>query len=96
MHWNDTQKVPYATSASQWIGYDNEKSIKYKLDFLLERKLGGGMIWSIDTDDFSGHCGVKYPLLKEISRVLNKGRRSMSTVNKLLQFAKTNLFVCTS
>lgn len=71
-HWNETQQVPYATKGNQWVGYDNIKSVQKKVNFLLERKLGGGMIWSIDTDDFTGHCGDgKYPLLKTISRSLN-------------------------
>lgn len=28
------------------------------------------MIWSIETDDFFGKCGEKYPLLKEINKGL--------------------------
>jgi chitinase len=37
--------------------------------------LGGGMVWSIDTDDFKGLCGDgKYPLLKTISGELNGGK----------------------
>ncbi|XP_017492169.1 PREDICTED: chitinase-3-like protein 1, partial [Rhagoletis zephyria] len=72
-HYNETQEVAYATNGNQFVGYDNVRSIKKKLDFLLSRKLGGAMIWSIDTDDFSGHCGAgKYPLLKTLSRTLNK------------------------
>ena len=74
-HWNETQQIPYATYGNQWVGYDNIKSVQKKVDFLVERKLGGGMIWSIDTDDFTGHCGDgKYPLLKVISRTLNKSK----------------------
>lgn len=49
-HYNETQEVAYATNGNQFVGYDNVRSIKKKLDFLLSRKLGGAMIWSIDTD----------------------------------------------
>lgn len=82
IHWNDVQQIPYATHASQWIGYDNVKSVQMKLNFLKEKKLGGGMIWSIDTDDFSGHCGEgKYPLLKTITKSLNNSKlKTKSTI----------------
>ena len=36
--------------------------------------LGGGMVWSIDTEDFQGFCsGKKFPLLNVIDEVLNGG-----------------------
>lgn len=35
--------------------------------------LGGAMLWSIETDDFKGICGEKYPLLKTLNNVLRKG-----------------------
>ena len=31
--WNDEQKVPYAYKEDQWIGYDDQKSIKTKVNF---------------------------------------------------------------
>lgn len=38
------------------------------------------MVWSIETDDFRGHChGQKYPLLRTINEVL--GRRIDETTN---------------
>lgn len=72
---NDIQKIPYAVHANQWIGYDDEQSVADKVNYAISKKLGGGMVWSVDTDDFSGHCGKgKYPLLKTISRLLNHGQ----------------------
>ena len=74
VHRDDTQKVPYAVNGNQWIGFDDEQSIKDKVNFAKSRGLGGGMVWSIDTDDFHGSCGKgKFPLLKTIAHELNEG-----------------------
>ncbi|XP_035213611.1 chitinase-3-like protein 1 [Stegodyphus dumicola] len=65
-------KAPYAVKDRQWIGYDDIESISHKVDYLLQMKLGGGMIWSIETDDFRGNChGFRYPLLRAINERLN-------------------------
>lgn len=32
--------------------------------------LGGGMVWSVETDDFNGISGVKNPLLRAINDAL--------------------------
>ena len=49
------------------------RSIKEKSQYLKKMKLGGAMVWSVETDDFRGKCGEKYPLLKTINAVL-RGR----------------------
>ena len=33
----------------------------------MKRDLGGAFVWSLEMDDFSGHCGeMKYPLLSTV------------------------------
>ena len=74
VHHDQIQKIPFAVNNNQWIGFDDEESVKEKVSFIKSKGLGGGMVWSIDTDDFRGLCnGKKYPLLKTISRELNGG-----------------------
>lgn len=68
--FDPVQKVPYAYSGNQWVGYDNEQSIGEKVAFAKGKKLGGVMVWSIDTDDFRGTSGTKYPLLKKVNEFL--------------------------
>lgn len=64
--------TPYAYSGRQWVGYDDRESIALKAQYAKTMGLGGVMMWSIETDDFHGHChGEKYPLLNTIKRVLN-------------------------
>ncbi|XP_022240292.1 chitinase-3-like protein 1 [Limulus polyphemus] len=65
-------KVPYMYKDRQWCGYDDAESFRIKAAYIKAMGLGGGMIWSLDTDDFQGKChGVRYPLLKVLSEDLN-------------------------
>ncbi|CAL1277036.1 unnamed protein product [Larinioides sclopetarius] len=43
-----------------------------EVDYLIRQGLGGGMIWALETDDFTGKCGGgKYSLLSTIYKNLN-------------------------
>ncbi|XP_061486368.1 chitotriosidase-1-like [Rhineura floridana] len=66
------QKVPYSFKGNQWVGYDDVDSIKTKVKYLKENNLGGGMVWAMDLDDFSGSfCDQgAYPLLKAMKSEL--------------------------
>ncbi|XP_046436429.1 acidic mammalian chitinase-like [Neodiprion fabricii] len=68
--WDEQQQVPYAHNGNQWVSYDNVKSITEKANYAKAMGLGGAMVWSIETDDFRGICGNKYPLLNALNHVL--------------------------
>jgi len=58
------QKVPYAFSGNQWVGYDDVESVSVKSNYIVSNNLGGSMFWSIETDDFRGNCGGgSFPLI---------------------------------
>ena len=63
----------------QWVGFDSEKSLRTKTRYLMEKGLGGALVWTFDLDDFTGQqCGQgKYPLINVIKTELN--RRSGET-----------------
>lgn len=64
--WDDEMKVPYMVDGDQWIGFDDERSIRHKMGWIKENGYGGAMAWTVDMDDFTGNvCGgnVKYPLI---------------------------------
>lgn len=59
-----------AVQGNQWIGFDDTHTVKQKTEFAVEKKLGGVMFWSIDTDDFHGFCrNGSYPLLRTANEV---------------------------
>ncbi|KAF7989656.1 hypothetical protein HCN44_008330 [Aphidius gifuensis] len=69
--WDSEQQVPFAYRDDQWVGFDDERSLINKMNWLKEEGFGGVMIWSVDMDDFKGSCGAgKYPLIKAIKNEL--------------------------
>jgi len=69
--WDNEQQVPFAYRDLQWVGFDDERSLKTKTKWLKTEGFGGIMVWSIDLDDFRGYCGTgKYPLIKSMKNEL--------------------------
>ncbi|PSN31011.1 putative chitinase 10, partial [Blattella germanica] len=72
--WDDEMKVPYAVHGDQWVGFDDERSIRNKMSWIKDNGYAGAMVWTVDMDDFTGTiCGgdVKYPLIGAMSKVAN-------------------------
>jgi len=69
--WDNEQQVPFAYRGLQWVGFDDERSLKTKTKWLKSEGFGGVMVWSVDLDDFHGYCGTgKYPLIKSMKNEL--------------------------
>ena len=51
----DDPEGPYAYSKDKttWIGYDTIGSAADKANYIIDRGLGGAMIWDLTQDDFS-------------------------------------------
>lgn len=45
-------------------------SLKVKAKYIQDMHLGGAMVDIIDDDDYGGHCGEKFALLKALNEVL--------------------------
>ncbi|XP_011706928.1 PREDICTED: chitinase-3-like protein 1 [Wasmannia auropunctata] len=68
----EEHRTPYAYKGDQWVGYDDVTSFAEKTAYINSLGLGGAMVWSIETDDFLGTCGEKYPLLKTLNARLRR------------------------
>ena len=80
--WLDEGKVPYAYGHGQWnpqwVGYDNQESILYKVEMAKDYNLGGIMWWSADMDDFT----VGPFLSCQLIYAVNKLKRILFTKNE--------------
>lgn len=92
--WENEQKVPYMFKDNVWVGFDNERSIKEKVQYAMDLGLGGMMVWSIDTDDFLGRCGKAYPLLTAVNEALGHVSHYCTCATLPLPFCL--FFVCST
>lgn len=50
--WDDTAKAPYLWNPTekQFVTYEDTKSLKFKIDYIKEKKMGGIMFWQFNSD----------------------------------------------
>lgn len=71
VRWAEAQKAPYMFRGSNWIGYENVRSVTEKAHYINKNNLGGAMFWRNDGDDFDNVCGFGYhPLIKTVYNIL--------------------------
>lgn len=49
---------PYAQNTLEWVGYDDIDMIIRKTKYVMNKNLGGMMLWEIGSDDFNQICGM--------------------------------------
>ncbi|XP_061496499.1 chitinase-3-like protein 1 [Anopheles gambiae] len=70
--YDSVQVGAFASGGGEWVSYDSVESIGQKCDVIAKYGLGGGMVWSIDMDDFTGKCGPKFALLTALNGCVNR------------------------
>ena len=83
--WDEDAKVPFAYGETYWVGYENERSIQLKAEYVKENEFGGISVWTIVYDDFDSTCGADFPLLNAVSKTLNNYRITLDNTFKHFQ-----------
>ncbi|XP_035774889.1 endochitinase-like [Anopheles albimanus] len=65
-------EMPFAVRGNQWMGFEDTRSIKVKLDFMVEKRLGGIVLQYVDYDDFWGFCGMRNSMTNYIYQRLQQ------------------------
>lgn len=52
---------PYVYAGTEWISYENLRSIECKTNYVKDNGYGGVMIFSLNTDDYTSYCYDKQP-----------------------------------
>uniref|UniRef100_A0A182QCP1 GH18 domain-containing protein n=1 Tax=Anopheles farauti TaxID=69004 RepID=A0A182QCP1_9DIPT len=77
---------PYLYAGTEWISYEDERSLECKAKYIKASGFGGAMIFSLNTDDFGSYCADNalyregtptqpgaFPLLRKVRSVLVDG-----------------------
>ncbi|XP_041351154.1 acidic mammalian chitinase-like [Gigantopelta aegis] len=71
VNWISDQKVPYCHGEGEWVGFESPDSIALKAINVMQRDLAGAFLWSVEMDDFGGHCGgVTFPIIRTVHEIL--------------------------
>lgn len=80
--WDSVARVPYLSfwSPSQFVSFDNERSIEEKVRYAAERGLGGVMIWELSAGFVQDQLrGNVHPLLQSVHKATTKYRPPLRT-----------------
>ncbi len=71
LEWDDEAQVPYMHKDRQWLGYEDERSVSLKAQWIKQQGFAGAMVFDLSSDDWRGSCSSNhFPLIKAVKRAL--------------------------
>ncbi|CAN8022120.1 unnamed protein product, partial [Ixodes persulcatus] len=68
--WDSVTASPYTYDDECWVSYDDEASLRTKVDWAILQNLAGVFVWSVDQDDYRADChGHTYALMRVIHKM---------------------------
>ncbi|XP_035784937.1 uncharacterized protein LOC118462933 [Anopheles albimanus] len=81
--WDSNAKSPYAFRDLSWYSYENEKSIKEKVGFVVQQCLGGLAVFYYDEDDPINICGDgQYPMTAMVVAALQSDYQPPAVISE--------------
>ncbi|KAJ5951267.1 uncharacterized protein N7479_009680 [Penicillium vulpinum] len=68
---------------NQWVSYDDEETLKLKLDYANSHCLGGTMVWAVSTDDSEGTASAALSKLTGRSTIALSAKSLASTTDQV-------------
>jgi hypothetical protein len=65
-------------------------TLYFQADLVWNNNLGGIFVWTIDMDDFSGSCGMKYPMMNAVLHGLHAYHDYLIEKNEVMVFRSHN------
>ncbi|XP_069118875.1 acidic mammalian chitinase-like [Argopecten irradians] len=81
--------IPYLVDGDLWVAYDDEQSLKDKVEWLVHEGYGGTVAYEIASDDFDFICNSSYrrfPLLNQIKDSLQAAEQKPSKYRQVCTF----------
>uniref|UniRef100_A0A1Q3FUW7 Putative catalytically inactive chitinase-like lectin n=1 Tax=Culex tarsalis TaxID=7177 RepID=A0A1Q3FUW7_CULTA len=75
---------PYLYAGTEWISYEDERSLECKANYIKENGFGGAMIFSLNTDDFGEYCADNALLEEEDGKTKSQqGQNNFPLLRKI-------------
>jgi len=68
--WDEGMKVPYMYKGDEWLSYEDEESVKAKVDYVEKQGLAGVAVNNLAYDDFDGRCNLpnRFPIVRLVKK----------------------------